>query len=413
MYEDKVYGKKRVPKTKQGAAGDASRNPTVRILDPRVIAHGASFFWMRWHRLAGLEAPPVAHANFGKHKLYFLRDRGVWFAENFTARFLEPSVNDEYYPSFELPDGFFMPGEANTFAGASESGHSPKFLRYRHTPRQHATEDRKAAVAADFLTFASAVEVSIALGRRLVLPNAFDCTRHPAYVPYRLAETFETAERKSCTFDYFADSERFVKRFDSFTVESAFVHSDYFKALTSATVDLRKVLHALPAESNSDRSLASLAALRRQLQEEEGWPDVVEIGGSEQDDGDDIIQLRDLLREKLAGLTPLTRKLWQCRWIDFDGWYFALRPGQEPPRGESACGVHGLDCCGVYHGWSEKLEYFTGVPWDLPCDCGVGEALGCTARSGGECLQVGQAVAGHDVGAAGLAEDIRRSFEEL
>merc|ERR1712187_486186 len=104
-----------------------------------------------------------------------------------------------------------------------------------------------------------------------------------------------------------------------------------------------------------------------------GWPK--ERGGDE----DDVVELLHLTRQKL-GTAPVADALWQCRWVDFEGWYYARIAGQPPPTGQRACGVDGLDCCAVYHGWAEKVEYFTGVPWDLPCDCGVGAALGCTER---------------------------------
>ncbi|CAK9107076.1 unnamed protein product [Durusdinium trenchii] len=54
--------------------------------------------------------------------------------------------------------------------------------------------------------------------------------------------------------------------------------------------------------------------------------------------------------------------------------------GHPVSRGSPRCGVQGLDCCAVYHGWAEKLEYFTNISWPFPCDCGVGAALGCVPR---------------------------------
>lgn len=85
----------------------------------------------------------------------------------------------------------------------------------------------------------------------------------------------------------------------------------------------------------------------------------------------------------------------------------AHRPDQPKPAGRRSCGVKGLDCCNNVYGWSEKLEYFTDVPWDLPCDCGVGAALGCQVSESAECLHE------DDAGSRGAVELARRLREDF
>ncbi|CAK9063430.1 Hypothetical protein (Fragment) [Durusdinium trenchii] len=53
------------------------RQVSIRILDPKRIAHGMNFFWRRAHLLDPKvgSLPPVAHINGADPKEYFLRDR--------------------------------------------------------------------------------------------------------------------------------------------------------------------------------------------------------------------------------------------------------------------------------------------------------------------------------------------------
>ncbi|CAJ1368259.1 unnamed protein product, partial [Effrenium voratum] len=139
---------------------------TVRVLHPEVVAHGAAFFWLRWSRLRGLERPPIAHANFGRHKVYFLRDRNVWF-EPFSARLLEPPSTDEYFPAAVLPEEF----RSNATGG---------FVRYRHRAEDCAGWGVE-GVGCQFLVLASGLELAAALQRRLVLPEDWDCRLLPMW----------------------------------------------------------------------------------------------------------------------------------------------------------------------------------------------------------------------------------------
>jgi len=128
---------------------------SIRIMDPARIAHGMNFFWRRAHLLDGdfgppevqdsakggaveagcsgfcyvmyrftrkccphplytpptapafAEYPEVAHVNGADPKEYFLRDRGVWYVDDFGDRF----------------------------------GESPQFLTYVHPRGQSLAED--------------------------------------------------------------------------------------------------------------------------------------------------------------------------------------------------------------------------------------------------------------------------------
>lgn len=344
----------------------SSPNPSVRIHSPEVIAHGASFFWLRSHRVRGLQVPPVAHANFGRNKLYFMRDRRVWFVDNLTERFSEPLHKDEYFPAAVLPAELFR-GESNPFIGGSSS--RPRFFRYSQTGAASSSCSARGVglgLACQFLELTAALEVAVALGRRLILPNAFNCTWSPMWKPYGMMKTFHH-ENEDCTFDFFADAEGFIKRFGHLLVEASFAKTDSYSHLSKSASPVMEL------QVSEDEPLP-LAELRHRLDERVG--DVLEVTS-------DVLELRDHFRASFG--TWLGRALFPCQWIEFEAWFYARRPDQPAAVGSRHCGVRGLDCCAVYHGWAEKLEYFTGVAWDLPCDCGVGAALGCFSRSGGEC----------------------------
>jgi hypothetical protein len=55
-------------------------------------------------------------------------------------------------------------------------------------------------------------------------------------------------------------------------------------------------------------------------------------------------------------------------------------PGQQLPQ-RGTCVINGFICCANFYGWSEKLEYFSGVAWDLPCDCGLRSCGDCCTYS--------------------------------
>merc|ERR1719191_758935 len=66
---------------------DYEANLTLRVLDPVAISHGMNYFWRRAFTLPGAKAPAVVHVNGVDPKLYFLRDRGLWFIDDWEERF--------------------------------------------------------------------------------------------------------------------------------------------------------------------------------------------------------------------------------------------------------------------------------------------------------------------------------------
>jgi len=359
----------------------------VRVLDPRVIAHGASFFWLRSHRLLGLEQPPVLHANFGRDKLYFLRDRRVWLVENFENRF--KALQKVRSAPFLCPAHLgLLCSDFSTSEDVDlkKSSEPTRFIRY--WPKKGSWTDGRASgwngVSLHFLAFCAALEVAVALGRLLILPDAFDCRALPFYEAYEMNLTFKPDEAERCPFDYFADSETFMRQFGNLVVESGFTNTSYFQRLSAAPAHLvQQLARSFKTRTVRDRLRPRFADLRNFRERSEVLKsDVVDVGF---DDGDDIFEVRDALREQF-GTDVLGPKLWRCKWVKFEHWVYAHHAGQKPPWGRSACGVEGLDCCGTKHGWADKSEYFVGVPWDVPCDCGIGAAMGCVVREAGECL---------------------------
>ncbi|CAJ1397512.1 unnamed protein product [Effrenium voratum] len=279
---------------------------TVRVLHPEVVAHGAAFFWLRWSRLRGLERPPIAHANFGRHKVYFLRDRNVWF-EPFSARLLEPPSTDEYFPAAVLPEEF----RSNATGG---------FVRYRHRAEDCAGWGVE-GVGCQFLVLASGLELAAALQRRLVLPEDWDCRLLPMWEAYRMPATFRS-EKEACTFDFFADAEGFVKRFGHVVLEAGLARSEEFRELPAKTLE------------PTDLESGSLAELRRGLEQ---FP-VLQL--------EHPLRLSQALRARLPAARRLRSALFPCRWLDFEGWFFARRPDQRAPAAPgdgsgASCGVQG------------------------------------------------------------------------
>ncbi|CAL1129111.1 unnamed protein product [Cladocopium goreaui] len=270
---------------------DGAPNPSVRVHHPSVIAHGGAFFWLHSHRLRGLELPPVAHANFGKNKPYFLRDRGLWFVENLTERFLEPIQHDEYYPTAPVP-----------------AVDPWRFLSY-HQP--HRCGDVNGSLACQFLQLTAALEVAVRLRRRLVLPQDWDCSLLPMWDVYGMSSSFKD-KREGCTFDFFADAEAFVKRFGHLLVEAGIRRNVEYQQLSTAQL-------------KDEVAVVSTAIL-------EVGPDV------------DLLVLRDRLRlkEDTQGGDSLARRLFPCRWVELNLEVLARRPGQAPDPGRRNCGVQGI-----------------------------------------------------------------------
>eukprot|EP00434_Breviolum_minutum_P023544 symbB.v1.2.020770.t1/scaffold1749.1/size103200/10 len=121
----------------------------IRVLNPAVIAHGMNYFWRRAHLMPGEtggKAVAAVHANGVEPKDYFLRDRGLWYLDDFAERF----------------------------------GEEPLFFTYIHS--------EGLSLAEDFEELAAALEVAMMLRRRMVLPKTMNCRNCPAYEPYGFAQ---------------------------------------------------------------------------------------------------------------------------------------------------------------------------------------------------------------------------------
>ncbi|CAE8656531.1 unnamed protein product [Polarella glacialis] len=117
---------------------DAARHKTqqplrIRALDPVVFAHGMNFFWLRAHTAPGRQKTlATVHANAITPKDYFLRDRGLWYLDDFAESFEEA-----------------------------------RFMTYEHP--------KGLSLGEDFQYLAEAVTVAVALERKLILPNTELC----------------------------------------------------------------------------------------------------------------------------------------------------------------------------------------------------------------------------------------------
>ncbi|CAJ1450528.1 unnamed protein product [Effrenium voratum] len=309
LYESQVF--------RNGAERPAVVPLRIRILDPAVVAHGMNYFWLRAHESVGKRAV-LAHANGVDGKEYFLRDRNLWYIDDFEERFARQS-----------------------------------FLTYDHPGGM--------SLAQDFEYLTKAMVVAAALRRRLVLPNTMNCNNCPALEPYKATTVLGTS---NCTFDYFAWSQSFLGHHGALVAESGLRHHPRFAALASADLDpadvagaeatwpprvhLRDVSGAFQASSSKGFSLEKLFECRFQE-----WP----VGW---------MACRDL------------------RFVSLQGTFARC----EPQKQQSGCGLRGFSCCEAFWGWGEKLEYFTGKPWDLPCNCGLSacrempSAQACCALAG-------------------------------
>ena len=74
----------------------------IRILNPIIVAHGMNYFWLRAHERQQ-QRPVVAHANGVDGKEYFLRDRQLWYVDDFEKRFQQPRFMTYQHPSGMLP----------------------------------------------------------------------------------------------------------------------------------------------------------------------------------------------------------------------------------------------------------------------------------------------------------------------
>ncbi|CAE8643385.1 unnamed protein product [Polarella glacialis] len=297
----------------------------IRVLDPVVFAHGMNYFWLRAHMAPGREKTvAIAHANGVNDKEYFLRDRGLWYFDDFHERF----------------------------------GPEANFLTYEH-PTGLSLGD-------DFQHFAEAITVAIALERRLVMPNTMNCDNCPALEPYGANATLRGG---NCTFDYFANIQVFIGTYKKWVAESGLARHPEFLYLPSTD---------LPSGSNDNNNNSSaeiqqaVEDIRNGMAADHKWSQVRRLH---------VADIRSAYTAILAtGFEP--KDVHHCQHHSWFGTLHACRDEQfvavrgesarcEPEPGQAGCGYQGFDCCHAVWGWSDKLEYFTGRRWDLPCNCGL------------------------------------------
>ncbi|CAE8598063.1 unnamed protein product [Polarella glacialis] len=308
------------------------RQVSIRILNPARIAHGMNFFWRRAHLLDPEigHLPAVAHVNGADPKEYFLRDRDVWFVDDWQERF----------------------------------GSSPKFLIYTHPPGQ--------TLEGDFARLSAALEAAKMLKRQLVLPNTMNCQNTPAYRVWNLDITVQReTERGNCTFDYFSWAKNVLDTYAGFVVESGLVQHPEFQQLLEDSVA------PLPRLSAWPKSLSSFGGgYDRWL--DELLPAAPAVAVIQQD----ILEVREALRQRLhmeewdshtCIFQQFPHQVNVCRDDRYVG-RFGKGAQCDPAPDQAACGFHGFTCCMSFWGYSEKLEIFTGARWDLPCNCGLGSS---------------------------------------
>ncbi|CAE7226437.1 unnamed protein product [Symbiodinium sp. KB8] len=298
---------------------------TIRILDPVCISHGMNYFWRKAYKLKSCDGsgqpPAVVHVNGVDPKMYFLRDRNLWYVNDWDDRF-----ND-----------------------------STSFLVYHHPKGLN--------LSADFEVLIAALEIGAYFRRRVVLPDTMNCANSPAYLIYNLSETM--VDEPGCTYDYFAHANGLYEvysRVKPYAIEAGIAREPRFKELSiqrlRGSLQLREELLSAHAERR-----AAFPSAR-----------VLEV--------DDIILLRDGLRSGSFGLRMNPEHVFSCAFQEpligamacLDEPYveeFGAEAMCEAQSFVKGCGPVGICCCWPFWGWGEKLQYFTGVKWDLPCNCGV------------------------------------------
>eukprot|EP00928_Gymnodinium_smaydae_P036115 TRINITY_DN25290_c0_g1_i1.p1 TRINITY_DN25290_c0_g1~~TRINITY_DN25290_c0_g1_i1.p1 ORF type:complete len:808 (-),score=99.97 TRINITY_DN25290_c0_g1_i1:277-2547(-) len=321
LYEDQVF-------RHDGARAVESvdERPTrIRILDPAVVAHGMNYFWLRAHNSPGNTVfPVVAHANGVDGKEYFLRDRGLWFIDDFKRR----------------------------FAGVD-------FLTYEHMSHL--------SLESDFDRLTKALVVAGTLVRKLVLPRTMNCANCPALAAFGANLT---AAARDCTFDYFAWSQAFLGHHGDRVVESGIMQKSQFRRLS---------LKTLPSDSFSLRD-----ALELERQSLDATSDVQELPRRGKRRRARVLHVADLQAtyDEIMASGASFSDVFECRYHQWPVGWMACRDQRfvsffgdyakcSPGPGQTGCGLRGLSCCETFWGWGEKLEYFTGRPWDLPCNCGI------------------------------------------
>jgi len=316
--------------------GSGNGPVSVRLLDPVCISHGMNFFWLKAYKLGRCEAPgsrpAVVHVNGVDPKMYFLRDRNLWYVDDWEERF----------------------------------GKDPYFLMYHHPGGQSLKDDFEYLVAA--------LEVAAYLRRRVVLPETMNCANCPAYKPYRLDETMR--DEPGCTYDYFAHANGLYEvysRLKYFAVEAGTAREPQFRRLLASNAgDLPGLAELQQTGALRDEILAMQDTPSRAAFSEHRVLRLPE----------DMRALRDGLRQGAFGLRMNAERVFSCAFQQpLIGAMACLDEPYIEEFGEGAkcpaasllegCGPVGLCCCWPFWGWGEKLQYFTGVPWDLPCNCGI------------------------------------------
>lgn len=293
----------------------------IRVLDPVEVAHGMNFFWRSAHLARPGQRPPsFVHANGVDDKTYFMRDRGIWYLDDWDHRF------------------------STEGSGLREPGpHMPLFLRYEHPVAL--------PFRLDFEVLISALEVAKFVKRRLILPRTMNCENSPAFEAFQLP-------MRNCTIDHFASAKILFHYHNESLVEASIVDHPRFLQLTAA-------LLASPARATAEALRRDSAAAER--------PAVLAVTG-------DIVAVAAALRQ-ISG-TDVADTPFQCKYAYWPGRQMACRDESflkvfgeqrrcEPMPQQESCGVKGFSCCEVFHGWAEKLEFFTGQSWNLPCNCGL------------------------------------------
>lgn len=340
-----------------GWGRDVSRRMVkIRILDPAEIAHGMNFFWRKAHRLRpggpdgpdGTYRPPaVAHVNGVDPKQYFLRDRNVWYIDEWNERF----------------------------------GDRPSFLTYEH-PTGLSLKD-------DFEYLMAALEVAAYFRRRVVLPDTMNCANSPAFKVWQMDETL--ANESGCTYDYFAHANGLYEvysRTKPYAVEAGLGRTAQFRQLKATSY----------ADLPDLDELRSSGQLRAEILGLQGAPAgqaafdaarVLHIPA-----GADVRAMQRGLRQGDFGLRMNAERVFNCAYQQvlssamacLDETFIeefgteALDQCESVPRG---CGPVGICCCWPFWGYGDKLQYFTGVPWDLPCNCGLELCEGYDRPAGG------------------------------
>ncbi|CAE7775898.1 unnamed protein product [Symbiodinium sp. CCMP2592] len=214
-------------------------------------------------------------------------------------------------------------------------GPAPRFFFYRHPSNLSLKED--------FAHLAGALEVARTLGRRLILPNNMNCQNCPAFEAYGL----NISLGGTCTVDYFAYMFRFYHVHSAEVVPAGTGVDPGFEALWGKPVKLA---------ADADAAMSSRIE-----------HPVVYFPG-------DVRELRDaLLAKGTLRRNECSYHEWPHRFMACRDEAFVRHHGVpcQSSAGQSGCGAEGFVCCWSHHGRADRLEYYTDVPWDLPCDCGL------------------------------------------